>query len=164
MRRLLGLIALAAALALAVVAPIGASDQHPTLGELETEVMCPTCKTTLDQSNAPVATRIRQFITTRIEAGDTKAEIKRRLVAEFGPEILAEPSKRGFNLLAWVLPLVGIVLAAVVLGWLAWKWSRGRSTAGEADGTGDSGGPAGSQSLDPELERRVDEELARFEA
>ena len=99
-------------LALGLAAPALASDRHPTLGELEGEVMCPTCKTTLDQSSAPIADRIRQFITARIAAGDTKSEIKAKLVAQFGPAVLAEPSKHGFNLLAWVLPLVGIGLAA----------------------------------------------------
>ena len=60
-----------------LAAPALASERHPTLGELEGEVMCPTCKTTLDQSSAPIADRIRQFISARIAAGDTKSEIKR---------------------------------------------------------------------------------------
>ena len=80
MRRILGLIALVTALVVAV--PALASESKPTLGELEGEVMCPTCKTTLDMSSSPVANRIRAFITTRIEARDTKSEIKRRLVDE----------------------------------------------------------------------------------
>jgi cytochrome c-type biogenesis protein CcmH len=146
-------VVVALVLALAVVAPAVASERHPTLGELEGEVMCPTCKTTLDQSNAPIADRIRQFISARIAAGDTKSEIKQKLVDQFGPAVLAEPSKHGFNLLAWVLPFVGIGVAALVLGWLAWRWSRAREPA-----------PAGeAPRLDPELDRRVDEELARFE-
>ena len=140
-------------LALVLAAPALASERHPTLGELEGDVMCPTCKTTLDQSTAPIADRIRQFISARIAAGDTKSEIKRKLVAQFGPAVLAEPSKHGFNLLAWVLPFVGIGLGALVLGWLAWRWSRAREPA---VATGDV-------QLDPELERRVDEELARFD-
>jgi cytochrome c-type biogenesis protein CcmH len=147
-------LAAALVLALALAAPAVASERHPTLGELEGEVMCPTCKTTLDQSTAPIADRIRQFISVRIAAGDTKSQIKRKLVLQFGPAVLAEPSKHGFNLLAWVLPVVGIGLGAVALGALSWRWSRGpRSAASpEADGP-----------LDPDLERRVDEELARFD-
>jgi len=143
-----------AALALVLAAPAAASDRHPTLGELEGEVMCPTCKTTLDQSTAPIADRIRRFISARIVAGDTKTEIKRKLVLQFGPSVLAEPSKHGFNLLAWVLPFAGIGLGALALGALAWHWSRGRGT-----------GPAAPArpALDPELEQRVDEELSRFE-
>jgi cytochrome c-type biogenesis protein CcmH len=140
-------------LALGLAAPALASDRHPTLGELEGEVMCPTCKTTLDQSSAPIADRIRQYISARIAAGDTKSEIKAKLVAQFGPAVLAEPSKHGFNLLAWVLPLVGIGLAAAALGLLAWRWTRPREPVAAVAGV----------PLDPELDRRVDEELARFD-
>jgi cytochrome c-type biogenesis protein CcmH len=144
---------LVALLALALAAPALASERHPTLGELEGEVMCPTCKTTLDQSSAPIADRIRKFIAARIAAGDTKSEIKQKLVDQFGPAVLAEPSKHGFNLLAWVLPFVGIGLGAAALGILAWRWTRSREPAAAR-----AGAP-----VDPELERRVDEELARFD-
>ena len=145
---------LSLAVALVLAAPAAASERHPTLGDLEGEVMCPTCKTTIDQSTAPIADRIRHFISARIEAGDTKSEIKRKLVLQFGPAVLAEPSKHGFNLLAWVLPLAGLGLGAVALGALVWRWSRIRGPAADA-----AGGPP----LDPELERRVDEELAHFD-
>jgi cytochrome c-type biogenesis protein CcmH len=146
-------IALALVVALALAAPAAASEQDPTLGELEAEVICPTCKTTLDQSNAPIAERMRQFIAGRIAAGDTKSEIEQKLVDQFGPAVLARPSTSGFNLLAWVLPFVGLGLGAVVLGVLAWRWSRSRQPTPVAAGP----------PLDPELERRVDEELARFD-
>ena len=142
-----------ALLALVLAAPAAASERHPTLGELEGEVMCPTCKTTLDQSTAPIADRIRRFISARIAAGDTKSQIERKLVLQFGPTVLAEPSKHGFNLLAWVLPFVAAGVGAVALGVLAYRWSRGRG----------SSAVAGAPPLDPELERRVDEELARFD-
>src|SRR5712691_7666061 len=43
------------------------------------------------QSDAPVARRIENYIRKRIAAGDTKSEIKAKLVAQFGPSILAAP-------------------------------------------------------------------------
>jgi cytochrome c-type biogenesis protein CcmH/NrfF len=148
--------ALAAALATALVvaAAAAASETRPTLSELEREVVCPTCRTTLDQSNAPVAERMRDFILRRIAAGDTKSEIKAKLVAEFGPDVVQPaPPKEGFGLVAWVLPLAGGLAAAVVLGVLAVRWARRREPASE-----DEEAP-----LDPGLERRLDDELARFE-
>ena len=148
MRRLLP--ALLAALALA--APALASDRHPTLAELESRIMCPICHTTLDQSDSPIARRMKAFISQRIAAGDSMSQIEDKLVAQFGPAVLASPSRRGFNLLVWVLPPVGIVLAAIVLGVFAFRWSRSREPAAAA-------GPP----LDPELERRLDEELERFD-
>jgi cytochrome c-type biogenesis protein CcmH len=147
-------LAVAMLLGLVLAAPAAASERHPTLGELEGEVMCPTCKTTLDQSNAPIADRIRQFISARIAAGDTKSEIEHKLVLQFGPAILAEPSKHGLNLLVWVLPFVALGVGAAVLAWLAWRWSRAREPAPPA---------SAAPPIDPELERRLDDELARFE-
>ena len=78
--------------------------------------MCPVCNTTLDQSSSPAARQIEAFISARIAAGDSKNEIKDRLVAEYGPSILAAPPKKGFNLLAWLLPFVALFGGALVLG------------------------------------------------
>jgi len=111
-------------LVLALVPAALASEAHPTQGELEAELVCPTCKTTLDQSNAPVALRMKRFIAARIAAGDSKSEIKDQLVAQFGKGVLAAPEKEGFDLLAWVVPLVGLAAGAVVLTLLLWRWTR----------------------------------------
>jgi len=124
---------------------------RPTLADLEGEVMCPVCNTTLDQSSSPAARQIKSFISQRIAAGDSKNEIKDRLVAEYGPQILAAPPKKGFNLLAWLLPIVGALGGGLVLAALAWRWSRDR----------DPSPPAAR--LDPALELRIDQELARFD-
>lgn len=144
----------AAAAALALAAPALASDAHPTLNELEGEVMCPICHTTLDQSSSAAAQRIKAFIVRRIRAGDSKSEIERRLVADFGPAILAQPPKHGFDLLAWLLPIAGILAGAVAVGLAAWRWTRGREPEPALVGVGP---------LDPELERRLDDELRRFD-
>jgi cytochrome c-type biogenesis protein CcmH len=145
--------------ALAVVAPAAASEQNPTLPELERELICPTCHESLAASASPIADRMRAFIRARIAAGDTKSQIKATLVDQFGESVLAAPPKSGFNLLAWVLPLAGIVLAAGVVGVLAYRWSRNRRPE-------EAAGPSanGRFHLDPELERRLDEELARYDA
>ncbi|HEX9416689.1 MAG TPA: cytochrome c-type biogenesis protein [Gaiellaceae bacterium] len=149
---------LAAALVVGVPAAL-ASESHPRLADLEGQLMCPTCKTPLDQSDAPAANRIRHFVVERINAGDTESEILDKLVVQFGPQVLAAPRKRGFDLLAWLLPLAGLVGGALVIGVLAWRWSRAREPA-PAGGAPEQNGRV---TLEPELERRVDEELARFE-
>ena len=146
-------------LVLALAATARASEAHPTLAELEGEVMCPICHTTLDQSNSAAAARIKAFIVRRIRAGDTKSEIKRELVDQFGPAILAAPPKHGFDLLAWLLPIVGILGGGLVLGFAAWRWSRRREPELALAG---AGAPV-SRPLDPELERRLDEELRHFD-
>ncbi len=144
-------IALVCVAALLVVPLARASDRHPSQAELEGEVMCPVCGTTLDQSSSPAAEQIKRVIARRIAAGDTKGEIEDRLVADYGDSILAAPPRHGFGLLAWWLPIGGIVVAAVVVGLGAWRWSRAREPAPRA------------VQLDPALERRLDDELRRFE-
>jgi cytochrome c-type biogenesis protein CcmH len=144
--------ALAVAALLGAVAVGAATAAPPNAADLEAELVCPVCETTLDQSNAPVALRMKTFIRVRIAAGDTEQEIKDALVAEFGPEVLAEPPEGGFGLLAWLLPLGALVGGAIAVGLLIRTWSR-RTAQPE---------PAADE-LDPELDRLVDEELARFD-
>ncbi|HEX5585246.1 cytochrome c-type biogenesis protein [Gaiella sp.] len=147
MIRALAFVALVAAL---VAAPAVA---RPSPADLESELVCPVCGTTLDQSDAPIAQRMKQYIRQRLAAGATEAQIKSELVDQFGPGVLAEPPKSGFNLLAWLVPLAVLVGGALGVGLVAWGWSRRR---GDAE-------PAGARELDPELERRLDAELRRFE-
>jgi len=146
-------LAVAVALFLTLAGSAAASEDIPTPAELESELVCPVCESTLDTSNAPVALRMKAFIRARIAAGYTKSEIKAELVDQFGPAVLAVPPKRGFELVAWLLPLAGLALGAVVVGALAWRWSRVRG----------GNEPPDAAQLDPELERRLDDELARFE-
>jgi cytochrome c-type biogenesis protein CcmH len=144
------------AAALLLAAPAAASEQHPTLNELESQIMCPVCAgETLAQSDSPAAAQVKRYIQRRIGAGATRSEIKRELVAQYGTRILAAPPRHGFDLLAWVLPLVLILGGAGVVGLLAWRWTRGRDEPHPVESP--------QRPLDPELEARVDEELWRFD-
>jgi len=150
---------LVALAALALAAPALGSEQHPTLAELEGQLMCPICEgETLAQSDSPAAQRIKVEIQRRIAAGDTRGEIKDRLVAEWGTRILAAPPRHGFDLLAWLLPIVGVLGGAAVLGLLAFRWTRERDPEPAPQRWSLNGHP-----LEPEEERRLDEELARFD-
>jgi cytochrome c-type biogenesis protein CcmH/NrfF len=147
------LAAVAAALLLAAPA---AACTHPrtSLAYLEGQVMCPTCHTTLDMSDSAAAQQIKGFITKRIAQCATARQIKSELVANYGQGILAAPSHTGFDLLAWWLPIAGVLGGALVLAVGVWQWSRRREPAEPA--------PEGSE-LDEETERRLDDLLARFD-
>jgi cytochrome c-type biogenesis protein CcmH len=94
---------------------------------------------------------MKAYIRRRIAAGDSAQEIKAALVSQFGPNVLATPSKSGFGLLAWLVPILVVLGAALVIGAFVLAWSRRRPP------------PGPERPLDADLERRVDEELARFE-
>jgi cytochrome c-type biogenesis protein CcmH/NrfF len=140
-----------------VFAGPAAACAHPrtSLSFLEGQVMCPTCHTTLDQSNSPAAQRIELFISRKIDACWTTKQIESALVANYGQGILAAPSHKGFDLLAWWLPIVGVLGGGLVLAFGVWRWSRRREAEEPAEPE-DAG-------LDEETERRLDDLLARFD-
>jgi cytochrome c-type biogenesis protein CcmH len=140
--------------ALLVVLGLTAAAQAPqtTLPDVEDEVMCVECGTALNVSQSPVADQERAFIRARIAEGMSKDEIKDALVAEYGPDVLAEPPGEGFNLTAWLVPaaLAALALLAVVV--LTRRWRGARPAA-----------PAPAADLDPVEARRLDAELTAFD-
>ena len=151
MRRLAAVVAAA----LVFAAPAAACT-HPrtSLNYLQGQVMCPTCHTTLDMSDSQAAQQIKGFIAKKIAACWTAKQIESALVANYGQQILATPSHKGFDLLAWWLPIAGVLVGALVLAIGVWRWSR-RSDPEPPE-------PPGS-GLDEETERRLDDLLARYD-
>ena len=82
-----------------------------------------------------------------------RSQIENELVGNFGQGILAAPPHRGFDLLAWWLPLGGVLAGAALLAVGVWRWSRTREPDVAAE----------EEALDPETEKRLDEMLARLD-
>ena len=124
MRSLLAVAVALAVAALPAAAAVGAS--QASLPDIEDEVMCPTCGVPLNHAFSPQAERQRDFIRTQIERGRDKQQIKNALVAEFGPEVLAEPDpgERGFDVVAYLVPAI-VFLGAAAAIWMALaRWRR----------------------------------------
>jgi cytochrome c-type biogenesis protein CcmH len=139
------------ALLLLLAGLVGAAPKV-TLPDIEDEVMCVECRTGLNVSTAPVADQERAFIREKIAQGMTKEQIKAALVREYGPEVLAEPERKGFDLSAWLVPGALVVLAAGGVALLARRWRR----SGPAE-------PAAAPELDPADAKRLDADLAAYD-
>ena len=129
-----------------------AVEPKATLPDIEDEVMCVECHTALNVSTAPVANQERQFIREKIAQGLTKKQIKAALVDAYGPDVLAEPEAKGFDLSAWIVPGVLVAVAALGVALMARRWRRD-----------DPGATAEGPELDPDDARRLDQELATFD-
>jgi cytochrome c-type biogenesis protein CcmH len=110
------------ALLLAVLAPTASA--HLTLPQLEPQVMCVSCKIPLSVANSPEATQERAFIKEQIAAGKGEAQIKRALVAQYGSTVLSLPSTKGFQLSAYLVPIVVVVALLAMVGMLLPRWRR----------------------------------------
>ena len=152
---------LALAIALAPAAGTAAAQDAPaqktTLYEIESQVMCVTCRTSLAVAGGPQAERQRELIRGLIAEGKTSEEIKTALVAEYGEAVLALPEDDGFNIAVYLVPIAVVAVALVLAAIFLPRWRR-RATALAA---------AQQTPLSPELSdadaRRLDEDLKRYD-
>jgi cytochrome c-type biogenesis protein CcmH len=145
-------------LSVGLVAPAAAQACNGwTQQDMQTQLMCITCRVPIDQSESPFANHVRNFLDQKCRAGWTSSQVKDTLVARFGEEILAAPPKHGFTLLAWLVPGAVLLTGIGVAVTLAMRWSRSRR--GPPGATPDGG----EADLDAALAARIDADLARFE-
>ena len=156
-RALAVILALLAALTLAT-ATTAAAESDATLNEIEAEVMCPVCGTLLQLAESPQALREKAFVSRLIAEGKDKQEIKDTLVAEYGSEVLALPQDSGFDLSAYVVPIVAFVIAAIALALGALRWRRDAGPGSGSNGAGPT--PQGPDAADAE---RLEADLARYD-
>lgn len=125
-----------------------------TEADMQTQLMCITCRVPIDQSESTFATHVRTFLHQKCQAGWTSSQVKDFLVRRFGEEILAAPPKHGFSLLAWLVPAAVLLAGIGVAAALALRWSRSRQ--------GPPRSPPGDD-IDATLAARIDADLAGFE-
>ncbi len=147
-------------LSLALVLTIGfttvasAVEPQASLPQLEDEVMCPICGTLLGLSRAPAAERQRVYIRGLIKQGKDEDEIKDALVAEYGPQVLALPDDEGINLYAYLVPVLGFILAALGVLYSVIRWRRNKKLEPPSDK------PSATPRGDDEL---LDRDMAKYD-
>jgi len=121
-------LALAATLCLLAPGAATAADcPRTSLADVEDEVMCVVCGTPLAlATEAPQANRERALIQRLVQGCQSKDQVKQRLVAEYGDRVLATPDDSGFDLAAYAVPVLAVVLGAGAVGAAAVQWRRSR--------------------------------------
>jgi cytochrome c-type biogenesis protein CcmH len=134
------------------------------LPAVESQVMCVTCKIPLTIAQSPQADRERAFIQELIDQGQSEAQIKQALVAQYGPQVLALPSTNGFDLAAYLVPIAVVVLVAGLLALLLPRWRRrARVQAATAAAAMNGAASTDAVSLSPADAARLEADLARFD-
>ena len=93
-------------------------DNREFFKDVAGELRCPTCTglSVLD-SDATFSVQIKDQVDEQIKEGKSKDEILSFFVDRYGPWILREPPKSGFNLMAWATP-IALLLAGPILIWM----------------------------------------------
>ena len=98
------------------------TNQYQKYSEVTSLLRCPTCSgLSVQGSDAPFSLQIKKIVREKVEAGATQAEIFSYFTDRYGPWILREPPKSGFNLLAWIVPIVLMILGPLGVWLLVWK-------------------------------------------
>jgi len=120
----------AVALAAAVMFSMGASNASARFHDLGHRLMCTCgCAQMLGECNhmgCAESERGRAELTADIASGATDQQILASFAAKYGATVLAAPTTKGFDLVAWIAPIA--VFAAALLGTilLVRRWSAGK--------------------------------------
>ncbi len=154
--------------ALAVFCLIGASPaqtvstgdpmQHRiyAIGEkLKCQCSCPYTLGSCNMLNCEFRTPTNAQIRRDLEAGLSEEAILAKLTQQYGTQILAYPPARGFNLLAWVMPFVALLLGIFVVRYIVLHWRKPAVAATAA--------PAAGAPIPERYRERIEKDLADWE-
>ena len=126
-----------------------------SLTDIENDVMCTLCHESLAVAQSPQADAERNYIRGLIAKGETKQQILRDMVAQYGPDVLGRPPASGFNLTVYVLPPAILAVGIAILAFTLPRWRR-RTRAAK------SRSPNNPPAFDPGEAARLDQELSQF--
>ena len=85
-----------------------ANNQEELIMDIEKSLIAVCCwsGTVYDHGNSDMET----IIASMVQSGNTKSEIMNHFVNQYGERVLAIPVMSGFNMLAWIAPiLIGLI-------------------------------------------------------
>ena len=90
---------------------------------------CPHQLTVCAMQNCHSATPMRAEIREKLQAGMTVEKIVDGFVARIGKQVLAAPTLKGFDLTAWIMPIVMFALGLIVVSWIVVRMARPAAAA-----------------------------------
>jgi cytochrome c-type biogenesis protein CcmH len=101
--------------------------------------------------NCPSAVPMRIEIEKQLLEGKDDETIVNSFVEEYGLKVLSSPPATGFNMAAWVMPGIGLIIGIIIVLFVASRWSAKRRVAVATAGP--------SAPVDPELQKRIENEI-----
>ena len=88
-------------------------------------IMCPVCPAeTIDQAQVEISFQMRKIVRQMLSEGSSRDEILDFFVDRYGKDILAAPPKSGVTLVAWLLPMVGVIGGLVAVYFILRSMTR----------------------------------------
>ncbi len=155
--------------ALAQDTPPAASADEITPDEVNKvarELWCPLCSgVRLDVCELKACDQMKEVIAIKLAEGEDTESIKKYFVEQYGPQVLGEPPREGFNWLAWILPVVALVIGGLFLWWQMGRMIQRpdeAGVAGQTAATEETSSSAASPVQQDEYAKKLDEELTKY--
>ena len=114
------------------IAPSAVADEA-TAKELEQLIMAPCCgKGTVADHVSPASDRVRREVREMLSSGMSRQAILDHYVAQHGETILAMPPARGFNLVAYTIPMLGLLIGLPLLALSLRSWRKSPATPADS--------------------------------
>ncbi len=129
-------------LCVAIVLLMGAGDETARFNDLGHRMMCVCgCGQILLECNhvgCSYSDRMRAELMAGLDRGDNDDLILQSFVQKYGTAVIAAPTTKGFNRIAWIMPFLALALgiAATVLVVRAWRNRPASVPSGAAPVTG----------------------------
>jgi len=77
--------------------------------------------------------KMRNELQSSLDKGDNDDLILQGFVQEYGPTVIAAPTAKGFNKIAWIMPFVALAAGIIFVTWVVRAW-KNRPEPALADG------------------------------
>lgn len=132
-----GLLAVLLIAALGTSATVSAQAPDPNVDDQVLQISkglyCPVCTgVPLDVCDTQACVQWRALIREKLLAGENEEQIRQYFVAQYGERVLGAPPPVGFNLSAYILPVLALLIGGVILFWTTRRWLTHPQTAAVA--------------------------------
>jgi cytochrome c-type biogenesis protein CcmH len=141
------------------VAVVYAQTRLPTDDEVNAiakQLYCPVCPNTpLDVCETQACKDWRAQIRDQLAAGWSEERIIDYFVTQYGERVLAEPGRKGFTSLVWVLPVIAVLLGLAVVWQVLRSWRSRQDLQVETS--------ISTPQISPEILKRIEQELQEMD-
>jgi cytochrome c-type biogenesis protein CcmH len=81
------------------------------VNEVAKDLFCPVCESTpLDVCPTQACADWRELIRQQLAEGKTREEVHEYFARQYGDGVLADPPRRGLNLILWIFPITAVLV------------------------------------------------------
>lgn len=136
-------------------------DQH--VYALAEQIKCPVCQNeSVAASSAAVSTEMRQAIRQQLQEGWSDQQVLNYFAVHYGNQILLTPPRQGFNILAWLMPVIMLLAGLGLVCFVALDWRKQARSEKRESRLEDSLEDAELEQYRAQLERELEDDDPLF--